>query len=357
MADIRDWVRATNSRTTAIGSATITTPKIALATSWATLQITSGGANSLWEINDGIYNIKAYTNSSGKVTISLEPFIRLACANLRNRPFNAGTGTQAVNRWRGTLSLYVYNRSNGDGSIDVPYIFGGSNPVVEVYERYIDYIANPAIPTWATLEKSSVYDSNGNITSQDWSSCDFNLNRLYPNITGDTNIVVPSAMFARGSIVFGDVIYHVRYDCRVKDVVGVRWIDNEGRINTRQLGISGESRGGNTESSYTRHRWNREGEYIDGMWYWRGSDRWANRANARTITLGEDVVPIGQYSWLCSLLQSPCVEVCGIEDGNRFNTWARCNVVDGTCDIDPRKETFAFSITLEAPNDYVAQTF
>jgi hypothetical protein len=135
----------------------------------------------------------------------------------------------------------------------------------------------------------------------------------------------------------------------------VKWLDGQGGINVRRFTFAGESEGGVTDSSYTRHHWTREKLEV-GDNYWCGLDKWTQRTATKQITLGDDNIEQDQFSWVASLVQSSCVEVWAETSKGEY-LWQRCNVADSSVERDPRKSVFSVTLTLELAPIYNPQQF
>ncbi len=338
-----------NEKNVALGTATIKVPLIALATSWAVLEISNATAGSSYSVTCNGFTIKITIDTNGKAKMSLYPFISNAVSSSLDNPLPTnGASTTALNKWRGVLSLSVTD-GTATTAVDVPYIYGSANPTELEKDRYLDLIANGTLGTWASLDLASWYNTSGVITSpQDWLNCNFNLNSyISPQPSNDTTITRAVAMFCGGNIVLDDQTLHLHYDCRVNNMVRVKWLDAKGYINTRQFTFASDSRGGATSASYNRPQWSRA---KDGD-YWRGADKWSQRTATRKITIGDDGIDAERFSWLVSLVQSSCVEVW------LNGVWQRCNIADSELSHDPRKYSFSVTLTLELAPTYELQQF
>lgn len=358
MADVGTIVN--NSRDIILASgANLNVPKVALATSWAVLTITNASAGASYSITSDGKTIKLTTDSNGTAKMSLYPFISQAIVSSLDNPMPTdGTTATALNKWRGVLALTITTGSNTD-SVSVPFIYGGANPDYQVLDRYLDYISNTNLGTWVTLDLADWYNNDGTLNTQyqsAWQNSNFNLKKWLQTLpSGDTTIQVNVAAFNRGRIVFAPLSLHLHYDCRADDVMLVKWLDAEGRINSRQFTFAGENSGGATGSTYNRHHWNKE-KITSGDGYWCGLDKWASRTATKQITLGDDGIVQEQFSWIASLVQSPCIEVFA-ETSKGISVWQRCNIVDAAIERDPRKDKFSATLTFEMPPIYEPQQF
>lgn len=358
MADIGTIVN--NSRTINLtGGCNCIVPKVALATSWAVLSITGAVAGTSFTISCSGQAVKLTIGSDGTAKMSLTPFMMQAVAGALDCPLPTdGGSTKAENKWRGILNLAVGSGSQST-DIAVPFIYGGANPNRQVQDRYIDYIAEGNLGTWQTLDLAEWFNADGTLNSNyqdDWLANNINLNRyLSPAPTSDTIEDINVAMFNRGRIVFAPMSIHLHYDCRDEKTMLVKWLDGQGGINVRRLVFAGESDGGKTDSSYTRHHWTKE-KVIVGDNYWAGLDKWSQRTATKQITLGDDNIPQDQFSWIASLVQSSCVEVWA-ETSKGDYLWQRCNVADSAVERDPRKGLFSVTITFELAPVYEPQQF
>lgn len=358
MADIGTIVD--NSRTIQLQSgASVVVPKVALATSWAVLQIINARAGVYYTVTCGDQSVKVVIDANGNAKMSLTPFMAQQLLLAQEIPLPTdGSSSKADNLWRGVLALTIATDGSSE-SVDVPFIYGGANPNRQVQERYIDYIAEGNLGTWVTLDLAEWFNADGTLDSthkDDWLASNFNLNRyLDPAPTGDTIEQINVAMYNRGRIVFAPLVLHLHYDCRDEKTMLVKWLDAQGGINVRRFTFSGESEGGVTDSSYTRHHWTRE-KILVGDNYWAGLDKWAQRTATKQITLGDDNIEQDQFSWVASLVQSSCVEVWAETSKGEY-IWQRCNVADSSVERDPRKSFFSVTLTLELAPIYNPQQF
>lgn len=358
MADIGTIVE--NKRTiNLVGNARCIVPCVALATSWAVLSITGAVAGTSYTISCSGQAVKLTIGSDGTAKMLLTPFMAQAVAGAYDCPLPTdGSSTKIENKWRGILLVTVATGSQSI-DIDIPFIYGGANPNRQVQERYIDYIAEGNLGTWVTLDLAEWFNADGTLDSRhkdDWLASNFNLNRyLDPAPTGDTIEQINVAMYNRGSIVFAPLVLHLHYDCREENTMLVKWLDAQGGINVRRFTFAGESEGGVTDSSYTRHHWTREKLEV-GDNYWAGLDKWAQRTATKQITLGDDNIEQDQFSWVASLVQSSSVEVWAETSKGEY-LWQRCNVADSTVERDPRKSVFSVTLTLELAPIYNPQQF
>lgn len=350
-----------NSRTINLASgAKCVVPKVALATSWAVLEITNATAGANYTVTCNGQAIKITIGTTGKAKMSLQPFMRDAATISQELPLPTDGGSRtAVNKWRGILTLVVSLGAQST-TIQVPAIYGGANPNIQVADRWIDYIDNEELlGTWVTLDLAEWYNDDGTLNmgyQGDWLRNNFNLNEYLDNPpTGDSVEQFEVAMFNRGRISFAPLDIHLRYQCRSENIMQVKWLDAEGNINTRLFTYAGVNEGASTDDSYNRFHWTKE-KLVVGDGYWAGADRWSQRKATKQITLGDDNIPNNQFSWLVSLVQSSCVEVWA-ETSHGAKIWQRCNIVDTAIERDPRKDTFSVTLAFELTPVYEPQQF
>lgn len=348
----------TNERiTTFYGGEKVYTPKVALATSWATMRFEDIGNGVVATITCNGITINLVANSNGKATMSLYPFIMDAVKNALDNPMPTdGEETTMLNPFRNFLVLNVVIGGNAQRAeeIIVPFIYGGANPYAPVFQEYRDYIPDTSLGTWATFDLAEWYDNTGEIIAQytdEWQEANFNLVEwLSPTPTDNYTKTIGVALFYGDKITFANLNLSLRYDCRTENVMRIKWLDARGGINSRLLTFAGESESGGTASTYERFHWDKVADtQNDG--YWHGTDKWAQRKATKQITLGDDAISQNQFSWLSGLVQSACIEVY------RDGIWQRANIVDSAIERDPRKATFSMTITLELAPDYEPQQF
>lgn len=340
MADIGTTIN--NSRTINLsGGAKVVVPRVALAYSCATLQFEDATAGVYMSVTCGGVTIKLIIATDGTARMSLTPFMtKQLKSNLDNPLPTANAQAQMTDKWRGFLELTI-NDGTTTYEVIVPFIYGGFNPYRYQNVKNIDFIANGK-GTWTSLDLASWYDNNGEITDvTNWQKNNFNLNNYFnPAPDGDDVRTLACALFYGEKIYITNLTLNLRYDCRADNVMQVKWLDAEGGINSRLFTFAGQSEGGATESSYTRHHWNKTADSAnDG--YWQGADKWAQRVATKQITLGDDNIALKQFQWIASLVKSSCVEVYA------NGIWQRCNLVDSAVECNPRKNTFTATITLE----------
>lgn len=337
--------------------ATVTLPKVALATSWATLTISGANPGDTYNVTSGDGFVKLSINADGEARMSLAPFIELYLSG-SDGDMTETDSTQrlARNYFRGFLIVVILHDTSRD-QLTVPFVYGGANPLASPNRRYFDYIANGQ-GTWLTMDLASNYDDDGNVLSsaeQSWLNANYNANIYSPNDNDKFRWTMTLATFEGGRIRFKRQIINFTRDCRQKDVMQVKWIDGEGQINTRLLTYAGIVEGSETQSSYTRHHWERNASLV-GNGYWHGADAWEKRKATKQITLGDDNIPMEKYSWLASLVQSPSIDVWA-DMGDDNYTWQRANIVDSTIEADPRKTTFSLTVTLALDPTFPTQQF
>ena len=226
----------------------------------------------------------------------------------------------------------------------VNYIFGNYSPRgEEVTDLYFDYF--PEGETWCNVDAASHYDANGVPVEFEDNWC--NVNEIVDaEPTGDFALPIETAWFyGIDDIVFKVVNYHFHYDCRVDDILKVRWLDNNGNINVRKFGVSGRSHGATIGNTWQRPHTHKE----ISLGYDRGKDEWGAMTANETITIGDDCIPTTHYDWVRTLASSAVVEVF------IKGAWTRCNLGDVTIECDPRKATFNASFSLVLPTDNVQE--
>lgn len=332
--------------TTLVNGVVLTSPIIANA-SFCVLQFTSTSshAGEVRHIKVGTDSITLTLDANGKGVVSLMPFMR---ADMMTRAVLDHPMGNTNNKWRGALDLVVSepNSESGEERLLIYYIFGDcpprANMVDEVWRTY-----NTATGDYNVLELdwADHYANTGVPTSLDAFRSNLNNPATWVNPPSDSNKSINVAVQAVDSNVIERVesgsnkLYHFDIDCRHTNVVQLRWIDGGGNENTRKFAIGAESQGRAVGDSYMRpHDYN-----VINSGYYCGTDEWANVTPTRTLNVGDESIPIGQFDWLCGLLTSQAVEV------RLDGVWVRCNIADGSCERDAKKGIFAFSVQLMIP--------
>lgn len=324
-------------------------PLVALAYSYAVLTFEGNAshAGNKITIECGDSSITISLDRWGQGSISLVPFIREAISQNRtldNPLYCNDTSDIQTNGYRGSIDVSITEDGRDPVSMSVYYIFGNYAPKGEmVTDLYFDFDASG--DTWVNVDDVENYDASGNPTSFEDNWC--NINKIVESVpTGDFVMPMLVAWYYGGdAIQFRNINYHFRHDCRVDNVLKVRWLDSNGNINTRKFAIGGQSYGGKVSNTW-RIPHNTK-EIVDG--YDRGFDEWANLTANETITIGDDAIPITHYDWVRTIASSPCIEVY------LKGAWTRVNLGDATIECDPRKAIFNASLTLVVPTDDVQQ--
>lgn len=324
-------------------------PLVALAYSYAVLTFEGSAVQegNKIEVECNGQSIVVTLNQYGYAEMSLLPFIRNAVVDsgtLENPLYCDELADMQKNGCRGYIQLSITETGREPVSMTVHYIFGNYAPKGEmVTDLYFDYDANGG--TWVNVDDVSNYTAAGVPTSFEENWCDIN-KIVEDEPTGD--FVMPLLVawyYGKDDIQFDTINYHFRYDCRVDDVLKVRWLDTNGNINVRKFSIAGRSHGASFSASWKILHSIKE--IVDG--YDRGRDEWAELQANETITIGDDNIPITHFDWLKSLSSTPVVEayIGGV--------WVRCNIGDTSLECDPRKASFSATVTLILPTDDVQQ--
>lgn len=324
-----------------LDTGTILTHPIIAVGSFCVLQFegTSLQAGEQRTITVGTNSVTIVLNRYGKAEVSLMPFMRsdMADNNVLDNPCKSPCG------WRGSLTVLVSEAGTLDTeeTLTIYYIMADCpprlNPLTDVWRTYsMDTVAynvcavdltshyTSGIPTSLVLFKSLWENPNSWVTPPEH----------------DDTLTFDVMQVLSDKLVTGDVGYHFTTDKRTENVVLVRWIDTYGNLNSRKFTIGGEAYAGTIGDTYARPH---STKVIVNSSYDYGSDEWANITPQRTITFGDDGIPMGQWEWLNTLATSQCIEV--YKDG----LWHRCNITDGSMERDPRKTTFSVSFTLSVP--------
>lgn len=324
-------------------------PLVALAYSYAILDFEGNAthANESISVECNGYGIDITLDGDGKASLSLLHFIRMAVlgAVVLDNPLYCETGADfQQNNYRGYIDVTITEANALPITMRIHYIFGNYVPKgEEVTDLYFDYL--PDGETWVNVDAASHYDLNGIPVEFEDNWC--NINEIVAeDPDGDFVLPLEVAWFYGGDdIRFNTINYHFHYDCRVANIVKVRWLDTNGNINIRKFTKGGRSHGGAAGDSWMRPHTMKE----ISLGYDRGKDQWSNITANETITLGDDAIPMTHFDWLKTLTSSAAVEV--YKDG----AWTRVNFGDASVECDPRKQTFSMSLTLILPTDDVQQ--
>lgn len=324
-------------------------PLVALAYSYAVLEFEGNATHSGNKITVecGDNSITIALDRWGQAELSLVPFIRadIEQHNILDNPLYCDESAETQdNGFRGYIDVSITEDGREPVAMRIYYIFGNYAPKGEmVTDLYFDYDANGE--TWVNVDDATNYDASGNPTAFEGNWCDIN-KIVESEPSGD--FVMPLLVawyYGKDDIQFANINYHFRYDCRVDNVMKVRWLDKNGNINVRKFVVAGKSHGASSSGSWTRPH--NVKEIVDGYDF--GKDEWHNLSANENLTLGDDNIPTTHYNWLKTLASSACVEV--LLDG----AWTRCNLGDVTIECDPRKATFSATLSLILPTDDVQQ--
>lgn len=324
-------------------------PLVALAYSYAVLEFEGNATHSGNKITVecGDNSITIALDRWGQAELSLVPFIRadIEQHNILDNPLYCDESADTQdNGFRGYIDVSITEDGREPVAMRIYYIFGNYAPKSEmVTDLYFDYDASGG--TWVNVDDATNYDASGNPTAFETNWCDIN-KIVESEPTGD--FVMPLLVawyYGKDDIQFANINYHFRYDCRVDNVMKVRWLDQNGNINVRKFVVAGKSSGASVGSTWQRQHSTKE--IVDG--YDRGKDQWAQLQANETITLGDDNIPTTHYNWLKSLSFSPCVELFA------NGAWTRVNLGDVEIECDPRKASFTATISLVLPADDVQQ--
>ena len=339
-----------NEQTQVLQSGVIATaPLVALAYSYAVLTFesnaTHAGDNIAVEV-DG-HSITLTLDNDGNGEVSLVPFLRNAVLNATtlDNPLYCESGADfQQNNFRGYIDVVVTETNQSPITMRVHYIFGNYSPKGElVTDVWMDYDANGE--TWCNVDSATHYNANGLPIDFEDNWCE--VSRIVESDpVGDFVLPIDVAWYyGKDDIVFSTINYHFHYDCRVDNILKVRWLDTNGNINTRKFTLAGKSHGSGASNT-----WQRPHNYKEiALGYDRGKDEWANLTANETLTIGDECIPIQQYDWLKTIASSAVVEafIGGV--------WVRCNLGDATIECDPRKAQFSVTIALVLPTDDVQQ--
>ena len=324
-------------------------PLVALAYSYATLSFEGNATHAGKQISVvcGGYSITITLDGEGKAAMSLLPYIRmmvLGALTLDNPLYCESGADFQQNNFRGYLDVTITEDNALPITMRVHFIFGNYAPKGEdVTDLYFDYL--PDGETWVNVDAASHYNSNGVPVDFEDNWCNIN-EILEDEPTGDFIVPLDVAWYYGGdNIKFSTINYHFHYDCRVANIMKVRWLDTNGNINIRKFVTGGRSHGGASGDAWQRPHTTKE----INLGYDRGKDQWTDITANETLTLGDDVIPMTHFDWLKTLTSSAAVEVY------KGGAWVRVNFGDASVECDPRKQTFSMSLTLILPTDDVQQ--
>ena len=339
-----------NNQSQILGSGVVATaPLVALAYSYAVLEFegnsTHAGNNIAAACNG--HTITITLNTDGEASLSLVPFIREAVTlnnTLDNPLYCDSSATTQDNGFRGYIDVTITETSQTPMTMRIYYIFGNYAPKGEmVTDLYFDY--DPDGETWCNVDDVVNYNASGVPTNFEENWCD--INKIVESVP-DGDFVMPLMVawyYGKDNIQFSNINYHFRYDCRVNNMLKVRWLDQNGNINVRKFVKAGRANGVASSNSWVRpHSFK---EIVDDYYF--GKDEWFNLTASESVTIGDDNIPMTHYDWLKTLGASACVEA--LLDG----VWTRVNLGDAKIECDPRKATFSVTLTLSLPTDDVQQ--
>ena len=318
-------------------------PKIAVA-SYCVLEFDGSSlqAGEVRFITVGGNTVKVVLDANGKAKLSLMPFMRADAAanNLQNNP------CASTNYWRGSLSVGVSEPASYDTetTLTIYYILGDCPPrkvaVTELWRTYnmgVGANYNVLAVDWADHYTSGVPNS---LVS--FRSCWDDAASWLTKPENDNDITCEVQQVNAGQIVSGNIVYHFTTDKRTENIIQVRWIDQRGDLNTRKFTLGGDNYDAAASGAYQRPH---DVKSIVSNTYYAGRDEWANITPQRTLTFGDDAIPMGQWEWLNSLASSQVVEYYA--DG----IWKRCNITESGMERDPRKASFNVSFKISVPTD------
>ena len=324
-------------------------PLVALAYSYAVLSFegNSTHAGNTIEVECGGQSITITLDGDGSATMSLLPYIRMAVLGVvtLDNPLYCDEGaTFQQNNFRGYVDLTITETGQLPMTLRVHYIFGNYAPKgEEVTDLWMDYDPNGS--TWVNVDAAANYNVNGVPVNFEDNWCKVN-DIIEDDPGGDFVLPLEVAWYyGKDDIVFNTINYHFHYDCRVGNMLKLRWLDTNGNINTKKFTLAGRSHGGATTNTWQRPHAVKE----IALGYDRGLDEWANITANETITIGDDALPIQQYDWLKTIASSAVVEAY------MGGVWVRVNVADVSMQCDPRKASFSVTLTLQVPTDDVQQ--
>ena len=339
---------ASNSQSQILASNVVAdAPLVALAYSYAVLEFEGNSTHAGQKIAVACngHTITVTLNNDGEAQLSLQPFIREAVllnGTLDNPLYCDDTATTQDNGYRGYIDVTITETNQTPTTMRIYYIFGNYAPKGElVTDLYFDYDANGE--TWVNVDDATNYTASGVPNGFEGNWCDIN-KIVESEPSGD--FVMPLLVawyYGKDNIQFNTINYHFRYDCRVDNMLKVRWLDQNGNINVRKFVKAGRANGVASSGSWTRpHNYK---EIVDGYDF--GKDEWRNLTASESLTIGDDNIPMTHYDWLKTLGASACVEAF------IGGAWTRVNLGDAKLEADPRKATFTATFTLALPTDDV----
>lgn len=340
---------------------TLQLPSVAMTNfEWCELVDNTGEIVSVDTTCNGITETRFLHN--GKAMISLLPFIRSAISLDGNMFPNASSMTPSATRSAFnndlTLSVAIKDFSGAvvaDTELQVPAIYAGTDAVgAYADERWVTYSKPDSqyvpcvsyslgsttniILSYVSQEFGIAVTAQGilsnlplpiMVTANAPKSFTATLNRAY-RINGDERVRV------------NDVKIHIVQDLRTMNVLQLRWIDTEGKVNYRQFAKGEYSESTTTQSTYERVKYNRSfNEYGVDL----GNDQWQNKTITCIQSFGDDAIPMEQYKWLASLCGASIIELY-LGAGK----WQRVNIQDTALAVDTRKHLFNFNGTIVLPN-------
>ena len=324
-------------------------PLVALAYSYAVIAFEGNAthAGNNIAVSSNGHSITVTLDASGKAELSLLPFIRNAVLNATtlDNPLYCESGADfQQNNFRGYIDVVVTESNQSPITMRVHYIFGNYAPKGElVTDVWMDFDANGE--TWCNVDSAAHYNANGVPVDFEDNWC--NINEIIEEVpSGDFVLPLDVAWFyGKDDIQFRTVNYHFRHDCRVDNILKVRWLDTNGNINTRKFTLSGKSYGASVTNPWQRFHNTKE----IALGYDRGKDEWAEITANESLSIGDEAIPIEQYDWLKGIASSPVIEAY------MGGVWTRCNIGEPAINCDPRKAVFSITIALSIPTDDVQQ--
>ena len=339
---------------------TLQLPSVAMTNfAWCELVDTTGNIVSI-DVTMGDLTERR-TLHNGKAMISLLPFMRSAMSldgdMFPNLPSITPNASRSAFNKDLNLSIAI-NDADGiyaDTELVVPAIYGGTDAFgVYAEERWITY-SKPDAQYVPCVSYS--LDSSTNITLS-YMSSQFG---IAVTATGTlSNLPLPIMVTASAPNAFtatlnkahringdnrtqvNDVKLHIVQDKRTMNVLQLRWIDTEGKVNYRQFAKGEYSESTSTQSTYERAKYNRQfNEHVVDI----GNDQWQNKTITCMLSFGDDAIPMEQYKWLASLCGASIIELY-LGAGK----WQRVNIQDTALAVDTRKHLFNFNGTIMLPN-------
>lgn len=309
---------------------------------WLRLTDTSGEVKAIRVSGYGVSETREIFN--GEARVNVLPFARATQSN--------DGDLFATHKYSRQIDLFIeLLDENGDpyadGEETIDVIYGGQG-IEGSYggDRWITY--NPAV-----TESAITISVNGS-TSVDMGESTMEITQF--GVTQNENLrqwlganpepgthtlTFDPVNHIKGDDVVSRVMtLHATIDNRKTNIVNLRWVDTEGKVNYRTFAKGTETQTTHTASQYSRPVYNRA--MVDGID--RGDDTWVNREIGNALTFGDNAIPANQYAWLCSLLAASIVEM-KIADG-----WQRVNVADASFAHETKANLFNFSASLALPN-------